>query len=110
MRKLMDDCVFCKIVKGKIPAKVERETSNLLVFEDLNPKAPIHLLIIPKKHVENIREDSGVIWGAIGKLAVKIANDKKVAGFRLVHNAGDAAAVAHMHVHFLGKVALDREV
>ncbi len=106
----MADCIFCKIIKGEIPAKVEKETKNLLVIHDINPKAPVHLLVISKNHIKDIREDNGVIWAAIGKLATNMAREKNLFGFRLVHNAGDAAVVAHMHVHFLGEVSVDREV
>jgi histidine triad (HIT) family protein len=106
----MDDCIFCKIIKGEVPAKKDKETPNLLVFEDRSPKAPVHLLIVPKKHIEDIRQDSGTIWPAIGKLAVEIAKEKSLSGFRLVHNVGDAALVKHMHVHLLGEVKVDREV
>lgn len=73
----MEDCVFCKIVRGEIPSEKVDETENLLVIKDINPKAPIHLLIIPKVHIEDIRSDSGVIWASIGKMATKIAEEKK---------------------------------
>ena len=106
----MNDCVFCKIIKGEVPSKVEKETKDLLVIRDINPKAPIHLLIIPKKHIQDIREDNGVIWAAAGKLAVEVAKEKKLTGFRLVHNVGDAAMISHMHVQLLGGISADREV
>lgn len=106
----MADCIFCKIIKGEIPSKVEKETANLIVIHDTNPKAPIHLLIISKKHVQDIREDDGVIWAAAGKLAVELAKEKKLTGFRLVHNVGEVAMIPHMHVQFLGDISKDREV
>lgn len=106
----MKDCVFCKIVRKEIPSQIDVETTNLLAFKDINPRASVHLLIVPKQHLKDISEDNGVVWASIGKLAVKIAKEKKLNGFRLVHNAGDAAAVAHLHVHFLGEVSKDREV
>lgn len=104
------DCVFCKIVKGEIPPERFKETDSLIVIKDIHPKAQIHYLIIPKIHVGDIREDGGTIWDSIGKMAVNIAGEKKVSGFRLVHNAGAAALVKHMHVHFLGEVGEDREL
>ena len=106
----MKDCVFCKIVRREISAEVEKETSNLLVFKDIKPRAPFHLLLVPKEHIEDVRGDSGVLWASIGKLAVKIAHEKGLMGFRLVHNAGTSAAVKHMHVHLLGDISVDREV
>jgi histidine triad (HIT) family protein len=106
----MKDCIFCKIVKGEIPTKFEKETKDLVVFKDIHPKASTHLLIVPKKHIADIREETGVIWASIGKLAVKLSEELKLKGFRLVHNAGNAAEIPHMHVHFLGGVTAEREI
>lgn len=106
----MADCTFCKIIKGEIPSKVEKETKDLLVIHDINPKAPIHLLIISKKHINDIRDDNGEVWAEAGKLAKELAKEKKLTGFRLVHNAGDAAMIPHMHVQLLGGISADREV
>jgi len=106
----MDDCIFCKIVKKEAPAKIEYENDSLIVIKDVNPKAPVHLLIIPKKHIRDIKEDSGIIWASVGKLAVEIAQEKGLMGFRMVHNVGTAALVKHMHVHFLAEVDADRDI
>ena len=106
----MKDCVFCKIVKGEIPSEKEMETDNLIVFKDIHPKAKIHLLIIPKDHIEDIRKDNGVIWASVGKIAIRLADRLGATGFRLVSNTGTAAEVKHMHIHFLGEVELDREL
>lgn len=103
-----ESCVFCKIVKGEIPSEKVEETESLIVIKDIHPQAPIHFLIIPREHIEDIRSDNGVIWASVGKLATKIAKEKGVGGFRLVHNAGDASLIKHMHVHFLGEVKGDR--
>ncbi len=106
----MKDCVFCKIVKKEIPSQIEKETDNLIVFKDMSPKAPIHLLIVPKRHYKDITEADGDIWREIRDIANEIAKQKALVGFRLVHNAGEAAVVHHMHVHFLGPIAVDREI
>lgn len=106
----MQDCIFCKIIKGEAPAAIVKESSNLLVFKNIDPKAPTHLLIVPKKHVKDIKSDNGVIWAAIGKMAVDIAHDMNISDFRLVHNAGGAAIIPHYHVHFLGEVKVEREL
>jgi len=106
----MKDCIFCKIIKGEIPTKKEKETSNLIVIRDINPQAKIHLLIISKAHISDIRKDNGVIWASIGKLSIKIAEEKSLKSFRLVHNVGGAALVKHMHVHLLGEVAVERKL
>lgn len=106
----MSDCIFCKIIKREAPAKIVKESANLIVFENIDPKAPTHLLIVPKKHLKDIQNDNGVIWAAIGRMAVKLAQEMDISDFRLVHNAGGAAIIPHYHVHFLGKVKVEREL
>ena len=106
----MKDCVFCKIVGGQIPTEFEEENNTLVVFKDIHPKASIHYLIVSKEHKRDIMEDNGEIWVNIGKMAKKLAKKMEISNFRLVHNAGGAADIAHIHVHFLGNVEVDREV
>lgn len=106
----MNDCIFCKIVKNEIPAEKVTETGNLVVFKDIHPRAPLHFVIATKTHISDIREDIGVNWAAVGKLVVKMAKERGIKGFRLVHNVGNAAVVKHMHVHFLAEVSADREI
>jgi len=98
------------IASGAVPAEIEKETENIIVFKDKFPKAPIHLLIVPRKHYKDITESDGAVWSEIRELANEIAKEKNLKGFRLVHNAGSAAVVPHMHVHFLGEVDAEREV
>lgn len=106
----MEDCVFCKIVKKETPAKIELETAGFLVFEDKFPDAPVHFLIVPKKHILDITQATDDDWKEIKDIALKIAKDKAVNSFRLVHNVANAAYVKHMHVHFLGGVTVERKV
>lgn len=106
----MDDCIFCKIVKGELATEKELETGRFIVIKDINPKAPLHLLIVPKKHVEDIRGDDENLWTEAGEIAKDIAVKRNLSSFRLVHNAGDATEVKHMHIHFLGGVKSDREI
>ncbi len=106
----MKDCVFCKIVSEEIPRDTQLETENLVVFKDIKPKAPVHLLIVPKKHVENISGIDDTIWVEIKNAALELAKKFNTSGFRLVNNSGDAQEVKHMHVHFLGEVGVDREL
>lgn len=104
----MDNCIFCKIIAGDIPAKKVYEDEKLIVIEDLAPQAPIHLLMIPKTHFSNCLdmslEQSGVM-GHLFTIAGVIAKEKGVdnSGFRLVQNNGAEAgqSVFHLHVHFL---------
>lgn len=103
----MSDCLFCKIIKKEISSTIIHETKTVLVIEDIAPKAPIHYLVIPKKHIENIHYlkecDSRLIWEMV-KIAQDLAN--KLPGskaFNLISNNGVNAgqAVFHLHWHFL---------
>lgn len=105
----MTDCLFCKILAGDIPADVIHETDKVLAFRDINPQAPTHVLIIPRKHVATINdvtaehaEDIGLLFEAAGK----IAKEEGFAdvGYRVVMNCNEAAGqtVFHLHLHLLG--------
>lgn len=102
--------MFCKIVKGEITSEKELETDNLIVIKDIKPKAPVHLLIIPKMHVRDIMGIDETVWNEIRKAALSLAKARGLKNFRLVHNAGEAALVGHMHVHLLGEVDSKREI
>ena len=99
----MEDCVFCKIVRGEIPAQVVLETENVLVFKDINPQAPVHLLAIPKQHVERLEELSGLA-GQLVSAASRAAADQGLENYRLVLNMGKDAGqeVPHLHFHIIG--------
>ena len=105
----MSDCIFCKIANHEIPAKIMHEDEDIISFQDANPQAPIHLLIVPKKHIPSIMEisdDDRELMNKIVKVAQKLAKsnnlDKK--GFRLVVNIGNEGGqtVNHLHFHLLG--------
>lgn len=105
----MQDCLFCKIAQKQIPAKIFYEDEQVLAFHDINPQAPTHILIIPKKHIAAISDVAEGDINAAGYLlfvAKNIAKKLKIdkTGFRLVINNGPDAgqAVAHLHVHLLG--------
>ena len=104
----MDDCIFCKIVKGESSTKIEKETENLIVFKDINPQAAIHLLLVPKKHVKDLGELEDKVWKEIKDLVVIMAKDRGAKGFRLIHNSGDAASIPHLQIHFLADVTPER--
>ncbi len=104
-------CIFCKIIAHQIPAKVIEQTNNLIVLEDISPKAPIHYLIIPKKHVADIQslsENDADLSGEMIMMAKKLSGKlSSPNGFKLIINSGAAAGqhVFHLHMHFLsGKV------
>ncbi len=105
----MSDCIFCKIAARQIPSKAVYEDSRVFAFEDINPQAPVHVLIIPKKHIPtalDIAPDDEPFVGAMFSAAAQIAREKKIAepGFRLVMNTNAHAgqAVFHIHLHLLG--------
>lgn len=104
----MTDCVFCKIINREIPAKIVYEDENIIAFDDINKSAPIHILVIPKEHIESalgINEDNTKIIGqmhiAINYIAKQQGFDKT--GFRLINNCGEDAGqiVKHLHYHIL---------
>lgn len=102
-------CLFCKIVKREIPAKIVLENDHALAFEDVNPQAPKHFLVIPKKHIEGVHEAKGEDAVTLGELLLAARNVAEQAGlgdggYRLVVNSGRDAgqSVFHLHVHVLG--------
>jgi histidine triad (HIT) family protein len=104
----MNDCIFCRIVKGKIPSKKVYEDEHTYAFEDLDPKAPTHVLIVPKKHIRGLKEAEAGDAEVVGRChlaAAKIAKDRGIEdGYRTVLNVGPGSgqSVFHMHVHLLG--------
>ena len=106
----MEDCLFCKIINKEIKSSIVFESDNVLIFEDISPKAPVHLLAIPKKHIASILEikklDSAVLkelMEAMGRVALEMGLDEE--GFRIVTNTGSGAgqSVEHLHFHIMGK-------
>ncbi len=104
----MGECIFCKIAQKEIPVEPVYENEHLIAFNDLNPVAPVHILIIPKQHISSlweIKEAELPVLGEIQKAAVAIAKEKNLeAGFRLVANcnAEGGQTVFHLHYHLLG--------
>lgn len=104
--EIMSECIFCKISTGEIPVNVVYENHDVLAFEDANPQAPVHVLVIPKKHFDSIAEDVddetilALMKGVREVVQRKQLNDE---GFRLVTNAGKRAGqtVEHLHIHIL---------
>jgi len=104
----MGDCLFCKIVDKKIPAKLVHEDEWSVAFDDINPQAPVHSLVIPRKHVASIQEceSDPVLMGRLLEACVKVAKQKGLVepGYRIVTNTGRDAGqtVFHLHLHVLG--------
>jgi histidine triad (HIT) family protein len=106
----MEDCLFCKIINKEIKSNIVFESDNVLIFKDVSPEAPVHLLAVPKKHVSSILEienlDSDIIkelMEAMARVALEMGLDKE--GFRIVTNTGRGAgqSVDHLHFHIMGK-------
>jgi len=103
------DCIFCKIAKGEIKSTIVYQDETTVVFPDINPKAPVHLLIIPKKHIEcvaDLGEDEDKLMSHLVSVANKLAQQQDIleSGYRLVINCGPHGGqmVAHLHIHLLG--------
>jgi len=101
-------CLFCKIVAGEIPAKRVYEDEDVVAFEDINPQAPVHVLLIPKRHIptlNDLQEGDDRLVGTLVRRAAAIANERGLAaGYRTVFNCNSDAGqtVFHIHLHLLG--------
>jgi histidine triad (HIT) family protein len=104
-----EDCLFCRIVSGEIPATVIRETARTLAFRDIKPKAAVHVLVIPKAHyvdVATLAQDDPALAGAVLETAAAVAQQEGLTsdGFRVIFNTGQFGGqeVAHVHAHVVG--------
>ena len=112
---LQSDCLFCRIIKGEIPSTKVLEDDNVLVFRDINPSAPTHLLVIPKHHVDKIGdcgEDERELIADVILAANRAATMEKLDSFRLIINNGSDAGqtVYHLHAHVLGGTKLSERL
>ena len=108
------DCLFCKIIAGESPGSKVYEDDKVYAFRDINPQAPVHVLIVPKKHMDNILECDGETAAALTDAIRIIAKQEGVAesGFRIISNCGHdgAQSVNHLHVHLIGGKALSEKM
>ncbi len=111
---MAQDCIFCRIVAGEIPANVVREDEETVAFRDIDPKAPTHVLVIPRRHIASVNEIGESDAELVGRLylaAKEVAEEEGLAhaGYRLVMNTGPDAGqtVDHIHLHVLGGRALE---
>lgn len=109
----MADCIFCKIVEGSMPSEKVYEDDAVLAFKDIHAQAPVHLLVIPKRHIPSVREigeEEGALMGRIFAVINQLAEEHGLAdrGFRIVNNCGQEGGqtVHHIHFHLLGGRAL----
>lgn len=108
-----NNCIFCKIIAGELPAEVVYRDNRALALEDVNPQSPVHVLVIPHEHIESLDEASQrdeALLGHLLRIAARIANERGLSesGYRTVINTGAGAgqSVFHLHVHVLGGRAL----
>ncbi|MCM3339668.1 MULTISPECIES: histidine triad nucleotide-binding protein [unclassified Paenibacillus] len=107
------DCIFCKIIEGTIPSKKVYENETVVAFHDITPQAPVHILIIPKKHIATMNDAEGEDFSLIGEVhraAQHVAREMGIAdtGYRLINNCGkdSGQVVFHIHYHLLGGESL----
>ena len=113
----MEDCLFCKIIKGEIPSNKVYEDEYVYAFKDIQPVAPVHILIVPKKHISSLNEISdedenllGKIFLAIKKIAKELGVEEK--GYRVINNCGKDAGqtVMHLHFHLIAGIKLEEKL
>lgn len=113
----MDDCIFCKIIDRKIPSTIVYEDDDVLAFKDIKPVAPVHVVIVPKRHIANVNEltpENASVLGEIHLAAKRVAAELGIAnkGYRLINNCGADAGqtVFHLHYHLVGGTKLSVKI
>ena len=112
----MENCLFCKIINGEIPSSIVYKDDDVIAFKDINPQAPVHILVVPKKHIQcalDTGATDGKMLSAVFSAIAKIAKENKLEnGFRIINNCGadGGQTVPHLHFHILGGRALGDKV
>ncbi len=99
------DCVFCKIIRKELPAEIVYEDEEVLVFPDIHPVKPVHLITIPKKHLSELSEVAPDLLQKLMEVVKKVAKEQGLSGgkgYRVGINAGGAEAIPHFHIHLMG--------
>lgn len=100
----MTDCIFCNVISGKSPSRPVYQDEDVLVIPDINPQAPVHLLVIPKKHVEEFIKADDMLLAKMTATMKKILDENHIRNYRIVSNGKGAAVIDHFHIHILGRV------
>ena len=112
----MENCLFCKIIKGEIPSSIVYQNDDVIAFNDINPQAPVHILVVPKKHIQcafDPEASDGKMLSSVFSAIAKIAKENKLDnGFRIINNCGTdgGQTVPHLHFHLLGGQPLGDKV
>lgn len=109
----MVGCIFCQIAKKEIPAKVVFEDEEVMVFPDIHPVAPLHLLIIPKEHIDDLTSpqmEDGKIWAKMTEVVKDLVRRNNLSGYRLAVNGGTVKLINHLHLHLMGDVSAERKL
>lgn len=112
----MNDCLFCKIIAGEIPSNKVYEDENVFAFRDINPQAPVHILVVPKTHIacaDDINESNSVIVAHVFESIAKIAKAEGLTtGYRVINNCGadGGQTVVHLHFHIIGGEKLSEKI
>ncbi|MBI3955906.1 HIT domain-containing protein [Candidatus Gottesmanbacteria bacterium] len=100
----MNECIFCNIISGVLPSKPVYQDDEVIVIPDLHPQAPLHLLVISKKHIGEFIEADDQLLTKINAVIKKIIRDQHISSYRLVTNGKGAAVIDHFHIHILGQI------
>lgn len=112
----MENCLFCKIIKGEIPSSKVFENEDVFAFRDIHPQAPIHVLVIPKKHISSLNESEGLtdheLSACLRAIPVIASQEGLAGGYRVISNCGSDAcqSVPHLHFHILGGSQLNESM
>lgn len=101
----MNSCIFCQIARREIPKEFTYEDEEIVVFPDINPVRPVHLLIMPKKHIADFLDPAGdLLWKKLRTVAQKMIREQKLEnrGYRILINGGGAQIIDHLHLHLMG--------
>ena len=100
----MHDCIFCNIVVGALPSTPLYQDEDVMVIQDIHPQAPVHLLVLSKKHVSEFLEAEDALIDKIMRVVRKVIQEEKITNYRIVNNGKGVAFIDHVHVHILGNV------
>lgn len=100
----MSDCIFCNIIAGEVPSTVLYQDDDILVIKDINPQAPVHWLVMPKKHVAELIDGDDELLTKMLIVSKKIITQESIKSYRIVSNGKGAACIDHLHIHVLGSI------